>query len=346
MAPTRKGHPELDTPEAWWEVVEGLLFQACLQFGFSEAKARTYARETHERYIDVAGFRLFDDTLPALTMLKEEGWRHIILSNHVPELRDIVEGLRLADLIEDALSSAVTGYEKPNPKAFDLGREAAGHPEELWMVGDNPEADVRGAEAVGIPAILVRNHDEDVTRRFDDLLGVHSFLTSAGESSRTRVRQARSDEVEDLFRLQRSSALAGFAHIFNPNEHPFPDEAERIRWSEYVGSPNVTVLVAESADVSVGVAVIDGGVLERLFVAPGQWGKGIGSLLHDAVVDFMRGKGWPESQLWVLEENHQARTFYEKRGWKLDGRTRLAHFPPYPPAVGYTLDLKELGDKH
>lgn len=171
-----KAHPELSTPDAWWEVVEGLLFQACLQLGFSERKARTYARETHERYIDVAGFKLFDDTLPVLNDLKAHGWSHIILSNHVPELRDLVEGLRLADLVADVLTSAVTGYEKPNPRAFQLGREAAGDPDEIWMVGDNPGADVRGAESVGIPAILVRDPDSDVARRFDDLFGVQRFL--------------------------------------------------------------------------------------------------------------------------------------------------------------------------
>lgn len=171
-----KAHPELNTPEAWWEVVEALLFEACLQLGLPEAKARTYARETHERYIDLAGFRLFDDTLPVLSDLKARGWRHVILSNHVPELRDIVDGLKLASLVDDALSSAVTGYEKPNPRAFELGREAAGYPDQIWMVGDNPDADVRGAESVGIPAILVRHEEADVPRRVDDLFGVQALL--------------------------------------------------------------------------------------------------------------------------------------------------------------------------
>lgn len=171
-----KAHPELSTPEAWWEVVEGLLRQACIELGFSEEKARRYARETHERYIDAAGFQLFDDTIPVLTALSAAGWRHIILSNHVPELRNIVEGLELSELIEDSLSSAVTGYEKPNPKAFQLGREAAGDTVELWMVGDSPHADVRGAEAVGIPGILVRRNDDGIERCFDDLSGVQSFL--------------------------------------------------------------------------------------------------------------------------------------------------------------------------
>lgn len=104
-------HPELSTPEAWWEAVEELLYRACCELGLGEDKARRYARETHERYIDVAGFRLFDETIPVLRALAERGWHHIILSNHVPELRDLVEGLRLAELVDEVLSSAVTGYE-------------------------------------------------------------------------------------------------------------------------------------------------------------------------------------------------------------------------------------------
>ena len=177
-----KAHPELNTPETWWEVVEALLVQACVQLGFSDGKARAYAREAHERYIDVAGFKLFDDTLPVLTNLTEHGWRHVILSNHVPELRDLIEGLRLADLVDDALSSAVTGYEKPNPKAFELGREAAGNPDEVWMIGDNPVADVKGALGVGIPAILVRTDDKHTQPRARDLYEVEPLLEAHNRS--------------------------------------------------------------------------------------------------------------------------------------------------------------------
>jgi putative hydrolase of the HAD superfamily len=169
-------HPHLCSPQAWWEVIEELLFAACQQLGLPKDRAARYAREAHMRYVDVAGFRLFDDTVPVLSGLKAQGWRHIILSNHVPELPDIVEGLQLAELIDDVLSSAVTGYEKPNRRAFDLGREAAGDPDDLWMVGDNPDADVRGAEAAGIPAILVRNEDGDVLRYAKDLYGLEIYL--------------------------------------------------------------------------------------------------------------------------------------------------------------------------
>jgi putative hydrolase of the HAD superfamily len=150
-------HPELCESGAWWAHVEALLASAYEGVGIESEPARKLARLAGERYADPAcGWRLYDDTLPALERLKSEGWRHAILSNHIPELPDLVSGLGLSPLFEVVLSSAVTGYEKPNPKAFELALESCGRPREVWMVGDNPVADVEGATAVGIQAILVR----------------------------------------------------------------------------------------------------------------------------------------------------------------------------------------------
>ena len=170
-------HPELCEPEAWWERAEGLLARAAIQVGLPPEKAADYARKTHERYIDCASFTVFDDTVPVLESLRDQGWRHVILSNHIPELQDIVDGIELSHLVDAVFNSAVTGYEKPNPRAYEIAREACGHPTELWMVGDNPEADVRGAEAVGIPAVLVRTQDASVERVAADLYEVARYVS-------------------------------------------------------------------------------------------------------------------------------------------------------------------------
>jgi putative hydrolase of the HAD superfamily len=53
-------------------------------------------------------------------------------------------------------SSALIGYDKPHPEAFRHALRACGEPARRWMVGDNPVADVRGAQTVGIPALLIR----------------------------------------------------------------------------------------------------------------------------------------------------------------------------------------------
>ena len=75
--------------------------------------------------------------------------------------------LGLDALVDVVWSSAVTGYDKPHPEAFRRALAELGWPSTVWMVGDNPRADVDGAEAVGIPAILIRR-DGPAKRRAPD----------------------------------------------------------------------------------------------------------------------------------------------------------------------------------
>ena len=151
-------HPELSTPEKWWTMVEKLFAEAYTGAGIAPAQAKTYARLVHERYIRPDGFVLYDDAIPALEQLAERGWRHMILTNHMPDIPNIVRGLGLGRLISHCLTSAAIGYEKPHPQAFHAALEAAGHPQQIWMVGDNYKADFCGALSVGLAAILV-HHD-------------------------------------------------------------------------------------------------------------------------------------------------------------------------------------------
>jgi putative hydrolase of the HAD superfamily len=172
-------HPELRDPNAWWAHVEHLLVRGYEGVGIVPARARALAVRVRERYVDPRYWRVFDDTLPALTHFRELGWRHLILSNHVPELETIVDHLGLGSLVDGVVNSAETGYEKPHPEAFAHARRAAGEAEQIWMVGDNKDADVAGAERVGIPAILVRRDGERVpgiARQVKTLADVLEYL--------------------------------------------------------------------------------------------------------------------------------------------------------------------------
>lgn len=157
-------HPELDAPERWWEELGGLLRRTFASVGYDGAQGRALANETRRIFVDPDTHEVFEDTVAALERLSARGWRHLILSNHVPELPEIVAGLGLAEHFDAVLTSATLGYEKPHPAAFEAAIEAAGRPDVLWMVGDNPEADVRGAERLGIPAVLVRTRTGSRTR--------------------------------------------------------------------------------------------------------------------------------------------------------------------------------------
>ena len=62
----------------------------------------------------------------ALSALAEAGWTHAVLSNHVPELADLIEALGLTSHFARVFNSADIGVEKPNPEAFRIALDAMG----------------------------------------------------------------------------------------------------------------------------------------------------------------------------------------------------------------------------
>ncbi|MFL5927730.1 MAG: GNAT family N-acetyltransferase [Gaiellaceae bacterium] len=155
------------------------------------------------------------------------------------------------------------------------------------------------------------------------------------------IRRARRDEAEALLRIQREAAVAAFAHVFPPDRFPFPDDAVREAWREALVDAAVEVYVAELADELVGSVSVGHGFLRTLYVLPAHQHAGVGSALHDHAVDRLRALGAPEARLWTLEANQTARRFYEQRGWRQNGETRVVEFPPNPIDVGYSLSLGE-----
>jgi diamine N-acetyltransferase len=155
------------------------------------------------------------------------------------------------------------------------------------------------------------------------------------------VRPVRLHEADTLFELYRRTALVAYAHVFSPERYPFPDHAVRESWREVVArhGRDHEVAVAEEDEALVGAVVAAPGTLEHLFVVPERWGAGVGDALHDAALAVSREAGVEVCRLEVLEENLRARRFYERRGWRLDGRRRLGEYPPHPAVVGYTLSL-------
>ena len=111
--------------------------------------------------------------------LSSRGWTHLILSNHVPELPEILHNLGLDEHLNQIFNSAESGYEKPHPRAFDAVLGAVADADAAWMVGDNLEADVRGAEAVGLPSVLVRGPRRGSQYHCEDLHGVAGIVERA-----------------------------------------------------------------------------------------------------------------------------------------------------------------------
>ncbi len=107
----------------------------------------------------------------------------------------------------------------------------------------------------------------------------------------------------------------------------------RERWRRFTESGGWAVMS------EAGFAAVEGSWLEAVYVSPEAWGTGLADVLHDAALAELRSRGVDRARLWVLEGNVRARRFYERRGWRADGTSRVVEFPPHPTDVGYALDL-------
>lgn len=110
--------------------------------------------------------------------------------------------------------------------------------------------------------------------------------------------------AEDLARLSRADA--------------------DVVWADAVTRGSTVVAVDASGPVT-GVVRFDvtGDQLavHSLYVHPDAQGHGLGGLLLDAADD--DAGPVDGSDLWVLRDNKAARTFYDRRGWRPDGATRI-----------------------
>jgi len=169
-----RDHTSLANADAWWDAVDHRFAEAFRQLGWADARRdRPFAR-LRECILDATRYRVFDDVEPVLHVLRERGWRHVVVSNHVPELSSVLEGLNLRHWFDAVITSALVGFEKPHPRLFAAARTVT-PPGPIWMIGDNPVADFAGAQRAGVDAILVRTHHA-VSPRADDLWEVAQIL--------------------------------------------------------------------------------------------------------------------------------------------------------------------------
>jgi HAD superfamily hydrolase (TIGR01549 family) len=144
-------HPELDHDEEVWirfteDIVRGM--------GGEGADCRHVAEAITTGWLHSENFELYEDVLPVLAHLRERGLKIGLVSN---TSRDLDAFVRHHALDVDAwVSSGVHGKVKPSPTIFKAALEKLGvEPEAAVMVGDSPDDDVAGAEAVGIRAFLL-----------------------------------------------------------------------------------------------------------------------------------------------------------------------------------------------
>lgn len=103
--------------------------------------------------------RLSIGALEMLIALRERGLKTAIISNGHAEVQSAkIEITGLKNAVDLVVISEDVGLRKPDPRIFQLAAERLGvAPACCIFVGDNPEADVRGAEASGMTGVFYRS---------------------------------------------------------------------------------------------------------------------------------------------------------------------------------------------
>jgi len=142
------------------------------------AMPEAFFRRLSELFLVVSNWHVFPDVMPALDGIKERNLKLGAVSNWVWQLPELLHSLRLVSHFDFLAVSARVGFEKPHPEIFRHALAEAGvAPGEALHVGDHLDADVEGARAVGIDAVLIDRHGRHQPGSVPDGVSVIGTLT-------------------------------------------------------------------------------------------------------------------------------------------------------------------------
>ena len=145
------------------------------------------------------------------------------------------------------------------------------------------------------------------------------------------------DAIVEIHTQARAAYYLEGGHSAEEIDPPGSTEKRRESWARCLRS-EARVLCAEWAEQVVGIALMapvrataatptaahaGAGELYALHVLRSHWGRGVGSRLHAAYVEYLQCSSMPVGELEVWDRNSRALSFYGRRGWELDGRQRV-----------------------
>jgi ribosomal protein S18 acetylase RimI-like enzyme len=165
-----------------------------------------------------------------------------------------------------------------------------------------------------------------------------------------KIRRATAPDAETVGRIHVESWNVAYRGIMPDDVIAQTDLSYRTTfWAKRIADPDWPVFIIDDGGESVAFCQmipspdpeVDPsrvGLITSLHALPHLRGRGYGTALVNRVLAEFKQRGFEELTLWVLEKNLQARRFYEKYGFRLDGGTRT-----YPqtnvPEVRYRIPL-------
>jgi len=144
-----------------WHVGTELRDRAILGHVLRELGVGVDAETARQALVGSSHWLPFPDALPALRTLRARGVRTGLITNWDPSARQLLAGWQLAAYLDPVVISSEVGWEKPDPRIFQLALEWAGvPPHQALYVGDNYWDDVLGARSAGLEAVLLDRSPE------------------------------------------------------------------------------------------------------------------------------------------------------------------------------------------
>lgn len=138
------------------------------------------------------------------------------------------------------------------------------------------------------------------------------------------IKKANIDDVSRIAEILVFSKRKNYRHIFNDDIGSFVDLQVYPLAKEYLDNPELldNMFVYDDEFVK-GVITIDGLLIKELYVEPFFEGKGIGGEL----IKFVKAE-FDCRELWVLDKNERAKSFYRQHGFCETEETQLVSEVP------------------
>lgn len=173
-----KNYVSISNSLGWWDYVKPKFIEIFEALGFGKLEAIKKAEQVSQQYVKPEKWKVYHDAIPNLIQLQYRRWKHLLVTNNVPEFSAILEKLDLLKYFDCIFISSIVGYNKPNPLILGGYLENIQDVSKIFVVGDRVESDLEFAKLINAEGILVHATEEQGSLKFKNLSEVSEYLLS------------------------------------------------------------------------------------------------------------------------------------------------------------------------
>ena len=152
--------------------------------------------DLYQRFALAESWKLYEDVLENLEILREKGFRLAMISNWDSRLPALIEQLGIHRFFEKVTVSALCGYEKPHPAIFQIALEDTGlQPAKSFTSGTTLSSIIRLPETQDFtPFISIVTTDSAITTTA--LLLSPNFITDSSSKPLAKLAECKKGDME------------------------------------------------------------------------------------------------------------------------------------------------------